>query len=179
MGESEPPSHPRNTASIIVCVVYHPPHAATAQLLTEQLISTADPLRVRYQAAKLVVICGDFNRLDISDIQHQLHLTQVVGIPTHDQTILDLILSGESQQYQPPQPLPPIGRSNHLNVLWRPKPTISIPVSAVTRSYRPIPDSALREFGQWLTHHPWTEVTQAEDVNTKWANYVNTTMMQA
>ena len=81
--EVNPPSHSRNTASIIVCVVYHLPREATAQLLTEHLISTADALRVRYQAAKLV-ICGGFNRLDISDIQHQLHFTQVVGFPTHD-----------------------------------------------------------------------------------------------
>ena len=81
--EVNPPSHSRNTASIFVCVVYHLPREATAQLLTEHLISTADALRVRYQAAKLV-ICGGFNRLDISDIQHQLHFTQIVGFPTHD-----------------------------------------------------------------------------------------------
>ena len=151
--EVNPPSHSRNTASIIVCVVYHPPHAATAQLLTEHQINTADALRVRYQAAKLV-ICGGFNRLDISDIQHQLHLTQVVGFPTNDQTTLKLILFDMSQQYKTPQPLLPIGRSNHLTVLWRPIPTTSIPVSADTRSYRPMPDSALRKFGQWITHHP-------------------------
>ena len=42
-----------------------------------------------------------------------------------------------------------------------------------------MPVSALRVFGQWITHHPWTEVTEAEDVNTKWVNYVKTTMMQA
>ena len=142
-----PLSHPHNTASIIVSAVYHPPRAAIAQLLTEHLISTAHALRVKYQAAK-VVICGNFNRLAISDIQHQLHLTQIVGFPTHDQTTLDLILSNLSQQYQPLQPLPLLRCSNHLTVLWRPKPTTSIPVSAVTRSYRPIPDSALREFGQ-------------------------------
>ena len=38
-----------------------------------------------------------------------------------------------------------------------------------------MPVSALRVFGQWITHHPWTEVTEAEDVNTKWENHVNTT----
>lgn len=136
-----PPSHPRNTASIIVCVVYHPPRAATAQMLLDHLINTADALRVTYPAAKLV-ICGDFNRLDTSDLQHQLTLTQVVDFPTHDQATLDLILSDLSQQYQPPQPLPPIGRSTHSTVVWRPAPTTSVPTPAVTRSYRPMPDSA-------------------------------------
>ncbi|MPC57768.1 hypothetical protein E2C01_051755 [Portunus trituberculatus] len=36
-----PPSHPRNAALIILCVVNHPPRAPTAQLLTEHIISTA------------------------------------------------------------------------------------------------------------------------------------------
>ena len=169
------PSHPRNTASIIVCVVYHPPRASTAQVLADHLITTADRLRVRFPAAKLV-ICGDFNRLDTSDIQHQLRLTQVVGFPSHEQATLDLILSDLSHQYQPPLPLPPIGRSNHLSIIWRPAPTTSVPKSSVTRTHRPMPDSAVRDFGQWVTHHPWTEVTGAEDVNIKWGNYVTTTM---
>ena len=75
-----PPCHPSGTASIILCLVYHPPRAAIARLLTEHIIETADAQRVRFPAAKLV-ICGDFNQLDVSDIQHQLHLTQVVDFP--------------------------------------------------------------------------------------------------
>ncbi len=75
-----PPSHPSTTASIIVCVVYHPPRATTAQLLTAHIIDTADALRVRYPAAKLV-ICGDFNRLEMKDILRQLHVTHVVDFP--------------------------------------------------------------------------------------------------
>ncbi|XP_076067741.1 uncharacterized protein LOC143040545 [Oratosquilla oratoria] len=58
-----PRLHPRHTASIIMCVVYHPPRAHTAALLTDHIIETADSLRLKYPAAKLV-ICGDFNRLD-------------------------------------------------------------------------------------------------------------------
>ncbi|KAK8371873.1 hypothetical protein O3P69_011860 [Scylla paramamosain] len=69
-----------------------------AQLLTAHIIDNADALRVRYPAAKLV-ICGDFNRIHINDILHQLHLTQVVDFPTHQQAILDLILTDLGQQY--------------------------------------------------------------------------------
>ncbi|KAK4296842.1 hypothetical protein Pmani_030708 [Petrolisthes manimaculis] len=36
------PCHPSNTASIIVCVVYHPPRATTAQLFTDHIIDTDD-----------------------------------------------------------------------------------------------------------------------------------------
>lgn len=169
-----PPCHPRNTASIIICVAYHPPRAATAQLLTEHIIDTADALRVRFPAAKLV-IAGDFNRLDVSEILHQLHLTQVVDFPTHQQATLDLIMTDLSQQYSPPIPLPPMGRSTHLSILWGPTPTTSTPRSAVSRMHRPMSDSCIREFGQWITHHPWTEVLEPHDIQTKWQNYISTT----
>ncbi|KAK4323709.1 hypothetical protein Pmani_005611 [Petrolisthes manimaculis] len=133
-----------------------------------------DTLRVRYPAAKLV-ICGDFNRLDVSDIQHQLNLTQVVDFPTHGQATLDLILTDLDHQYSAPRPLPPVVRSNHASILWSPAPTTSVPRETVTQSYRPTPDSSIREFGQWLVHHPWIEVTEPQDVHTKFHNYVNTT----
>ena len=157
-----------------MCLVYHPPRAATAQLLISHVIDTADALRVRYPAAKLV-ICGDFNRLDISDIVHQLDLTQVVDFPTHQQATLDLIITDLSQQYLSPRSLPPMGRSTHRAILWTPTPTTSRPRSAVTTTHRPMPDSAMREFGQWVTQHQWTEVLEEEDVHTKWQNYVSTT----
>ncbi|MPC77662.1 hypothetical protein E2C01_072121 [Portunus trituberculatus] len=38
-----------------------------------------------------------------------------------------------------------------------------------------MPDSAMRKFGQWVTHYLWTEVLQVEDVPTKWHNFVTTT----
>ncbi|XP_076059357.1 uncharacterized protein LOC143035968, partial [Oratosquilla oratoria] len=97
--------HPRHTTSIITCVVYHPPRAHTAALLTDHIIET-DSLRLKYPAAKLV-ICGDFNRLDTSEILHQLSLIQVVNFPTHKQTTLDLIMTDMAQQYSPSRPLPP------------------------------------------------------------------------
>ncbi len=61
----------------------------------------------------------------------------------------------------------------NLNGYWngRASATWGLPAA-----FRPMPDSSLREFGQWITRHPWTEVTEPEDVNIKWKNYVNTTV---
>ncbi|XP_076066347.1 uncharacterized protein LOC143039896 [Oratosquilla oratoria] len=101
-----PRLHPRHNASIIMCVVYYPPRAHTASLLTDHIIETADSLRLKYPAAKLV-ICGVFNRLDTSEILHQLSLTQVVNFPTHKQTTLDLIMTDMAQQYSPSRSPPP------------------------------------------------------------------------
>ncbi|XP_076030449.1 uncharacterized protein LOC143018753 [Oratosquilla oratoria] len=33
----------------------------------------------------------------------------------------------------------------------------------------------MREFGRWIVEYPWTEVLEAEDVETKWRNYSTTT----
>ncbi|XP_063876996.1 uncharacterized protein LOC135109531 [Scylla paramamosain] len=68
-----------------------------------------------------------------------------------------------------------MGRSTHLSILWTPTPTTSTPWPAVTRTHRSMPDSAMREVGQWVTQHPWTEVLDVEDVNSKWHNYVTST----
>ncbi|MPC36333.1 hypothetical protein E2C01_029788 [Portunus trituberculatus] len=83
----------------------------TEQVLTEHIISTADVLRVRYPAAKLI------------------------------QRALDLIMNDLSKQYSPPKPLPPMGRSTHISILWIPTPTTMPRRSAVTKIHRLIPDS--------------------------------------
>ncbi|MPC49149.1 hypothetical protein E2C01_042944 [Portunus trituberculatus] len=132
---------------------------------------------MKYPAAKLV-ICGDLNRLDMSEILHQLHLTQVVDFPTLQQAKLDLIMTDLHHLYSSPLPLPPMGRTNHRSILWLPAPTTSLSHSRVIKTYQPMPDSALKLFGQWVTQHPWNEVLQVEDVHMKWRNFVFTTTFQ-
>ncbi|MPC91586.1 hypothetical protein E2C01_086632 [Portunus trituberculatus] len=129
---------------------------------------------MKYPAAKLV-ICGDFNRLDVSEILHQLSLNQVVNFPTLQQAKLDLIMTDLHHHYSSPKPLPPVGRSTHLSILWSPASTTSPQLSKVMKTYRPMPDSALRLFGEWVTQHSWNEVLQVEDVHTKWLNFVSIT----
>lgn len=138
-----PASHPRQCASMIICVIYHPPRAPTAQTLIEHLIHTSDQQRSKFPAAKLV-ICGDFNQLDTRELQHQLNLKQIVEFPTHNNTTLDLILTDLTDLYSHPQPLPPVGRSTHLSILWSPTPTTSQPPRTELKTYRPITDSAWR-----------------------------------
>ncbi|MPC34747.1 hypothetical protein E2C01_028148 [Portunus trituberculatus] len=43
------------------------------------------------------------------------------------------------------------------------------------KTHRLVPDSALREFEQWVVHHQWTEVLEVKDVHTKWHSFVTTT----
>ena len=173
----QPARHPRQVASIIYCVVYHPPRSNNKDLLIQHLIDTADFMRTKFPRAKLV-LCGDFNEINCCDIQDPLQLTQVVNFPTHGNNTLDKIFTDVADQYLTPRPLPPFGRSTHLSVLWSPSPTYSHPRGATCKTYRPLTDSAIRHFGQWITQHPWTEVTSCEDVETKWNQY-HATITQA
>ena len=168
-----PPRHPRQAASVIYCVVYHPPRSPLKETLLEHLINTSDLLKTRFPCAK-IVLCGDFNEIKDEELQNPLHLLQVVDFPTHLDKTLDKIFTDMGEQFLPPRPLPPLGRSPHLSVLWEPTPTTSLPQQEASRSHRPLTDSAIRSFGQWITQHPWTEVIDTEDVQTKWDNYHKT-----
>lgn len=165
-----PSKAPRGAASIIYCVLYSPPRNAAKEALLKHLIYTTDELRAKYPSSRLV-ICGDFNDLDTTSLQDHLHLTQIVGFPTHGRKTLDLILTDLTDHYSPPVPMP---RSPHISVLWEPSPTTPPLHKATTRTYRPLTDSGIREFGQWITHHPWIEVTESVDVEEKWRTYRDT-----
>ena len=58
-----PARHPRQVASIIFCVAYHPLRSPSGPVLINHLIDSVDSLRARYTSAKFV-ICGDFKELD-------------------------------------------------------------------------------------------------------------------
>ena len=132
----------RHIASIIYCVVYHSPHAPKEPLL-DHLIYTSDALRTQYPCAKLV-LCGDFNELDTKGVQDQLHLSQIVNFPTYGPSKLDLILTDITTNYHQPTPLPPIGRSPHLPVLWSQAPTSPTYQPSHIKTYRPLRDSSVR-----------------------------------
>ncbi|KAK3882610.1 hypothetical protein Pcinc_013022 [Petrolisthes cinctipes] len=172
-----PPSHPRLTASIIYCLIYHPPRAPSQAVLMEHIINTCDILKIRYPSAKFV-ICGDFNEINTEELENALSLSQVVDFPTHNQSVLDEIVTDLSNQYLPPQPLPPVGKSTHLSILWTPIPTTTHHQPPIIRKYRPTPDSLIRGFGQWLVQYPWVEVLTVSEVDIKWENY-STTITQA
>ena len=168
-----PPSHPRQVASVIYCVVYHPPRCRTKEVLMQHLIYTSDFLRTKYPCAKLV-LCGDFNEIKDEELQDPLQLSQVVKFPTHGRNTLDKIFTDVGEQYLPPIPLPPLGRSAHLSVCWAPTPTTRHRQQTVTKTYRPLVDSGIRLFGQWISQHPWMEVLSFADVQSKWDNYHQT-----
>ena len=74
-------------------MVYHPPGlpAQDHRSLNEYVINTIDFLRNKYPDYGVVVL-GDFNDFDISQLLSTRNLKQVVQLPTRGSAILDLIL---------------------------------------------------------------------------------------
>lgn len=84
----------------------------------------------------------------------------MIDFSTHGNNILNLIVTNLTQHYLPSQALPPLGRSPHLPVIWRPTPTTVHLKQQHTKTYRPLTDSAMHLFGQWITQPQWNDVLQ-------------------
>lgn len=101
-----------------------------------------------------VKICGDFNGLNKDQICNQLSLKNLVTQPTHENSVLDLVLT-DMHYYRSPVYLPPIGLSRHKCVLVRPATPASPPHHHAVQ-YRPYKESSMREFGSWITAVDWS-----------------------
>lgn len=101
---------PRPLSGIVVCMVYHPPGlpAEDHRSLNEYVINTIDFLRNKYPDYGVVVL-GDFNDFDISQLLSTHNLKQVVQLPTRGSAILDLIVTNLRNKYMSPRILAPLG----------------------------------------------------------------------
>ena len=120
-----------------------------------------------------IIIGGDKNKMDISSLMNNnLKLRQIVTKPTRKNEILDIILTNLHPYYGTPVILPPVhpdvpGQgvpSDHSVPLAVPH---TDPARAPVRYYktitsRPLPDSKLRNFGQWITEETWDCVDAGE-----------------
>jgi hypothetical protein len=110
---------------------------------------------------------GDKNNLNISSIVSGIpRLRQIVSKPTHKFKVLDVILTNLSQAYAAPIIVPPVSPDNPLHgVPSDHSVPLAYPLSSdnisqtreyITRVSRPLPDSGIREFGQWITQEDWS-----------------------
>ena len=110
---------PRPLSGIMLGLVYCPPDA-TAQKqndLVEYIISSVDLVRSAHPDCG-IVISGDFNCLDITDILTNHNLKRPVQDPTRGNNILDLIVTNLSHLYRAPVIFAPLGRSDHNTIMW-------------------------------------------------------------
>ena len=69
--------------------------------------------------------------------------------------------------YKDPVPLPGIGGSDHLCVLYEPNMHIHQRIPKQKVFIRKFPKSAIIEFGAWITSFKWTRLLEITDVNQK------------
>ena len=62
--------------------------------------------------------------------------------------------------------MPALGKSDHVCVLWRPEVQV-VKYQRTKRTYRPIKDSQLREFGMWIQGEDWSNVFSANNTQQK------------
>ena len=155
--------------TFIVCSFYSPPNRGKNRKMCEHLVPTLHMLQTKYPESG-IIMGSDKNKMDIQPIINcGLKLKQVVDKPTRKGKILDVIIMNLYQHYNSPVIVPPIGPDDptaglpsdhevpvcvpHTDRHSRPKRNYR------TVTYRPLPDSSVRLFGQWVTAESWDQVT--------------------
>ena len=155
---------PRPLSGMMLGLVYCPPDA-TAQKqndLVEYIISSVDQVQSAHPDCGIVIL-GDFNSLDITDILANHNLKQVVQDPTRGNNILDLIVTNLSHLYSTPVIFAPLGRSDHNTIMWSvdSRCTNNPARSCATKRYvRRFTQSSREAFGRWCSTHDWFSDTQ-------------------
>ena len=156
---------------IIVCAFYCPPKSRKKTKLMDHLITNCHVLLTKYPNAGLV-IGGDKNEWKIGHLIASIpKLKQIVSLPTCNLKTLDVILTNLWQWYSVPVVVPPVPcddpskgvPSDHSTPVAHPLSNIhQVKNVYVTKTARPLPDSGIREFGQWIVSEDWTSVSDNE-----------------
>ena len=179
---SQKSRNPRNKIqNIAVCSLYYRgPKSTKRKELFDHIAESYHLLTAKYGTDLHFIIAGDTNRLNLSPILNlSPHLKQVVKIPTrlNPDAILDTIITTLSKYYCEPVTKPPINNnegnggkpSDHLVVLMYPITSVleCPPRQYRTVEYRPLTDSGMEAYGQWLADQDWNKVYSEIDVHKK------------
>ena len=163
----------------IASIYYRGPKSTQKDDLFDHIAQSFHLLSSMYGPDIHFIIAGDTNRLNLSPITSlSPAMKQLVKVPTrlNPAVTLDPIISTLGKWYLPPVTKPPINPninagkpSDHLVVLMLPiVSTLDIP----PRQYRivqtrPITQSGIEKFGQWIVSQTWDDVYASVDVNKK------------
>ena len=158
---------------IIVGSFYSPPKSKKNSKLLDHLISTTHFLLTKYPNAG-VVLGGDKNNLNISTLISGIpRMKQIVTQNTHKNKILDVIVTNMHALYGVPEIAPPVPPddpacgvpSDHSTPIATPLALDSTRQvhEYVTRWSRPLPESGIQEFGQWVCGEDWESLPESLD----------------
>ena len=128
---------------------------------------------IKYGCDCKFVICGDFNDLhkSFSTICNLTQLTSLVDFPTRDLNTLDQIFTNYVSTIAP-KLLPPIGRSDHKCVFWKPS---TLTTTTVTKHViRKFSHSRIARFHGLVECYDWLGVmSEIPDVNVAFLTLVS------
>ena len=153
---------------ILVCSFYSPPASRKHCKLLDHLVSATHALMARYPQAALI-LGGDKNSLPLAPLLLALpRFAQIVAHSTHGDKILDVLVMSCPDLYAVPLVTPPVlpddprhaAPSDHRVPVARPLASAPEAVCNVYKEkvYRPLPDSLVREFMQWIHTEAWDTV---------------------
>ena len=118
---------PRGVPCLVVGSIYHPQFVDDKAML-EYLSSSLSVIEGFHPGCGLM-LCGDFNRLNISRLASQFKLKQLIDKATRGDRTLDLVLTNLASLYDKNsvEILPPFGLSDHNVVVLRPKSHVPPP----------------------------------------------------
>ena len=163
----------------IASIYYRGPKSTKKEELFDHIAQSFHFLSAKYGSDIQFIIAGDTNRLNLKPITSlSPNMKQLVQVPTrlNPDAILDPIISTLGKWYLPPITKPPINPnvgdgkpSDHLVVLMLPlATTLDIPPRQYrTVTTRPITQSGIEKFGQWIVKESWSEIYRCQDVNIK------------
>ena len=152
--------------NLIVLSIYIPPNINSLQYqeAAEFIIRSSFEILDQFRDSKLI-IAGDLNRFPTVDLENDLHLEQIVNLPTRGTNILDKVLIDQSltTQYMPAPHTPKrfsvticprIGNSDHETVYIKPVRSIFKECSTWIKLYD-FRESHMNAFRKQLKSFPW------------------------
>ena len=116
----------------------------------------------------VVIIAGNFNKLDLRSTVKVFKLKPVIDFSTRGANILDQIYTNLSEHYSPPLSAPPFGLSDHLSIIMCPSMRTKMHKSQSriikVRDKRP---SNVRTFGRYLLEIPWENLFSIPSIDQK------------
>ena len=170
---AKPKAEDAQFKKIILCSFYSPPRSRLRNKLKDHMVGTLQMLTTKYPGCGIIA-GGDKNKMNIASlINNNLKLKQVVSRPTRKQEILDVVLTNLFLYYNAPIIVPPVqpdipGQgvpSDHSVPLCVPHTDPLNPPARVYKTIisRPLPDSKVRQFGQWITAESWEGINEDEE----------------
>ena len=159
---------------IIAVAFYSPPRSRKRSELLDNIISNCQVLITKYPNAVLV-IGGDRNEMSISPLLDSLpRMRQIVTKNTCNGKVLDVLLISIPELYQLPLIVPSVQAddpnhgvpSDHNTVIAQPLDGLCQNKNEYSIKYvRPLPESGIIEFGQWLTLENWDCIKDEESTD--------------